>query len=103
MNPQFTLCTWFETYSHITKNFSTLASESLSLSAAAGRVAAQPLAALSDLPAYATSSMDGFAVAGASPWRIVGEVATGRSSEYVLRSGECLRISTGGEIGRAHV
>lgn len=98
MNPRFTLCTWFETFSHITTHFSALASESLSLSAAAGRVVAHPLSALADLPAYATSSMDGFAVAGEGPWRIVGEVATGRSSDYVLSAGECLRISTGGVI-----
>ena len=98
MNPEFTLCTWFETYSHITTNFSALPAESLPLSASAGRVVAQPLTALADLPAYATSSMDGFAVAGAGPWRIVGEVTTGHSSEYTLSSGECLRISTGGVI-----
>jgi molybdopterin molybdotransferase len=47
------------------------------LEAAAGAVLAADVPALTDLPAHDTSAMDGWAVAGAPPWRLVGEVRAG--------------------------
>ncbi|MGC5362091.1 molybdopterin molybdotransferase MoeA [Streptomyces sp. DT24] len=42
----------------------------LPLDLALGLVLAEPLAALTDLPSFDTSAMDGWAVAGPGPWRI---------------------------------
>jgi molybdopterin molybdotransferase len=75
-----------------------LASESIPLSEAIGRVCASNLNALCDLPTYTTSAMDGYALSGAGPWRIVGEVLAGKPSSDDLASGEAVRIATGAVI-----
>jgi molybdopterin molybdotransferase len=80
------------------QSFAPLASETLPLGQCVGRVSAADLYSLCDLPAYATSSMDGWAVAGSAPWKIVGEVATGKKSEIAISAGQTLRIATGGVI-----
>jgi molybdopterin molybdotransferase len=51
--------------------------ELVSLPQADGRTLAEPLRALTDLPAFATSSIDGWAVRGPQPWRPVGRVLAG--------------------------
>lgn len=43
------------------------------LDQALGRVTAAPLIALTDLPSFDTSAMDGWAVAGPGPWLVQGE------------------------------
>ena len=47
------------------------------LADADGHTLAEPLATLTDLPAFPTSSVDGWAVRGAGPWRVVGRVLAG--------------------------
>ncbi|MDT4988163.1 MAG: molybdopterin molybdotransferase [Micromonosporaceae bacterium] len=42
-----------------------------------GLTLASPLVTLTDLPAFPTSSVDGWAVRGPAPWRIVGRVLAG--------------------------
>ncbi len=42
----------------------------MTLDAALGLVLAAPLVALSDLPSFDTSAMDGWAVAGPGPWAV---------------------------------
>ncbi|MGH3740092.1 MAG: molybdopterin molybdotransferase MoeA [Micromonosporaceae bacterium] len=66
----------------------------VALSDADGAVLAEPLVTLTDLPAFPTSSVDGFAVRGAGPWRIVGQVLAG-SVPPPLRDGEAMEIATG--------
>jgi molybdopterin molybdotransferase len=39
--------------------------------------------------------MDGYAVAGAGPWRVIGESAAGRPFAGAIAPGEAVRISTG--------
>jgi molybdopterin molybdotransferase len=46
-------------------------------------------------PAADLSAMDGYAVAGDGPWRIIGESAAGRPFAGRIAPGEALRISTG--------
>jgi Molybdopterin biosynthesis enzyme len=67
-----------------------LAAESVPLSAAIGRILAADVVALCDVPHYASSAMDGWAVAGDGPWRLV----TSRS----LEPGEAAPIVTGGLV-----
>lgn len=69
----------------------------LSFADAVGSALAAPLAAVSDLPAFPTSAVDGWAVAGAGPWRIDGEVLAGQVPE-ALKPGQAVKIATGAQV-----
>jgi molybdopterin molybdotransferase len=66
----------------------------LPLAAALGRTLAAALTARSDLPPWPTSAMDGWAVRGEGPWRVVGTVLAG-SRPQPLVAGTAVRIATG--------
>ncbi|MET9536007.1 molybdopterin molybdotransferase MoeA [Streptomyces sp. NPDC006553] len=70
------------------------------LGQALGQVLAEPLLALTDLPPFDTSAMDGWAVAGPGPWtlRAEGAVLAGQASAAVAADGEALRIATGARV-----
>jgi molybdopterin molybdotransferase len=75
--------------------------ETVSLSAAAGRVLAEPALARADLPPFPSSAMDGFAVRaedtpGSLP--ITAEIAAGAPSAERLRPGSAATIATGGAV-----
>lgn len=70
----------------------------LSLDRALGHVLAEPLAALTDLPSFDTSAMDGWAVAGPGPWTYeegTGVRAGDGSATAPLPDGTAVRIATG--------
>ncbi|WP_446750981.1 molybdopterin-binding protein [Streptomyces sp. CLV115] len=88
----------------------------LPLGQALGHVLAEPLVALTDLPPFDTSAMDGWVVSGPGPWN-VREVAgagagaragagsnrdlgilAGRSAPGTLPDGDAVRIATGARI-----
>lgn len=72
---------------------------SVSLDAALGLVLAAPLAALTDLPSFDTSAMDGWAVAGPGPWAVRAEgILAGHAEPEPLTDGEAVRIATGARI-----
>ncbi|MER6450895.1 molybdopterin molybdotransferase MoeA [Streptomyces venezuelae] len=73
---------------------------SVPLSDALGEVLATPLDALTDLPSFDTSAMDGWAVAGPGPWsvRAGGGVLAGSERPEPLTDGEAVRIATGARI-----
>ena len=73
-----------------------LAAESVDVPDATGRVLADGCVALCNLPNDDTSAMDGWAVAGSGPWRLVGDVRTGTPRSEPLATGEAVRIATGG-------
>jgi len=60
-----------------------------------GRYLAAEVVALRTQPAADLSAMDGYAVAGSGPWRVIGESAAGRPFSGRIGPGEALRISTG--------
>lgn len=66
---------------------SALATTLVPLREACGQVLAADLIALTDLPAADNSAMDGWAVAGPPPWRVVAGL--------VVSAGECAAIATG--------
>ncbi|MFF0287617.1 molybdopterin molybdotransferase MoeA [Streptomyces sp. NPDC005262] len=78
----------------------------LSLERTLGHVLAEPLAALTDLPSFDTSAMDGWVVAGPGPWALgksvggSGElgILAGHSAPVPLPDGEGVRIATGARI-----
>jgi molybdopterin molybdotransferase len=69
------------------------------LDAALGLTLAAPLPALTDLPSFDTSAMDGWAVAGPGPWEVRDEgVLAGHAEPEPLTDGEAVRIATGARI-----
>ncbi|MFG2116765.1 molybdopterin molybdotransferase MoeA [Streptomyces sp. NPDC048718] len=70
------------------------------LGQALGRVLAEPLRALTDLPSFDTSAMDGWAVAGPGPWRALpeGSVLAGHAPTAELADGHAVRIATGARV-----
>jgi molybdopterin molybdotransferase len=85
-----------------------LAPLQLPLTEAFGCVAAEGLVAERDLPEFASSAMDGFAVRSSDVWgatrtspvelKIVGRAMIGRRPEAVVGGGEAVRIATGAPI-----
>lgn len=69
--------------------------EVLPVEHAVGRYLAEPVLAARTQPPADLSAMDGYAVAGAGPWRTVGESRCGEPFDGVLAVGQCVRISTG--------
>lgn len=72
-----------------------LDAETVAVDTALGRYLAADLLARRTQPSRDLSAMDGFAVAGPGPWRIIGEARAGADFAGSLRAGEAIRISTG--------
>jgi len=69
------------------------------LDRALGGVLGADVRALVGLPAFDASAMDGFAVAGPGPWRLVGrQLAGADASGAGLRPGEAVEIGTGARV-----
>jgi molybdopterin molybdotransferase len=78
-----------------------LPAEQVAVAASAGRVAAEDVAALVDLPPFPSSAMDGYAVRAADlpgTLRVVGESAAGDPFVGQVGAGEAVAISTGGVV-----
>ncbi|HEY2742461.1 MAG TPA: gephyrin-like molybdotransferase Glp [Gaiellaceae bacterium] len=78
-----------------------LSVESVPIGDAGGRVSAEDVRARVDLPPFASSAMDGFAVRGADlpgTLRIVGESAAGTPFGGLLETGGAVAISTGAVV-----
>ncbi|MFC8143629.1 molybdopterin molybdotransferase MoeA [Streptomyces paradoxus] len=72
---------------------------SVPLDTALGLTLAAPLDALTDLPSFDTSAMDGWAVCGPAPWHVRDEgVLAGHAAPASLTDGEAVRIATGARI-----
>ena len=75
-----------------------VATETVAITAAAGRYAAADILALRTQPAADLSAMDGYAIRFADlpgPWRVVGESAAGKPFAGGVGRGETARIFTG--------
>ncbi|AGL21673.1 molybdopterin molybdotransferase MoeA [Actinoplanes sp. N902-109] len=72
--------------------------ETVPLAVADGRTLAEPLVTLTDLPAFPTSSIDGWAVRGAGPWRPVGRILAGGTADPLTGDGTCVEIATGAMV-----
>ena len=87
-----------EARARILKNATTLASESIALNKALGRVLAKPLSAKRDQPPFDASAMDGYAIRAedvATEFTIIGISAAGHAFKGKLKPGEAVRIFTG--------
>lgn len=65
---------------------------------ASGRRLAEPLRALTPLPAFDVAAMDGWAVRGSGPWRCVGRVLAGGPAAAGLQDGDALEVATGAQV-----
>ncbi len=68
------------------------------LADADGHTLAEPLVARTDLPAFPTSSVDGWAVRGPAPWRVVGRVLAGAGAPSLATDGTAMEIATGAMV-----
>jgi molybdopterin molybdotransferase len=75
--------------------------ERIPLEAATGRVLAEPAGAVVDLPPFASSAMDGFALRAADTpgtLPVLARIAAGKPAERELQAGEAMAIATGGVV-----
>ncbi|GGJ87425.1 molybdopterin molybdenumtransferase MoeA [Pilimelia anulata] len=71
----------------------------LPLSAAfGGAVLAGALRARTDLPSFPTSAVDGYAVRGPAPWRLVGRVLAGHEPPPLTADGTTVEVATGAHV-----
>jgi molybdopterin molybdotransferase len=70
----------------------------LGLADADRHVLAEPLVTRTDLPAFPTSSVDGWAVRGKGPWRVTGQVLAGAQPPPLDADGDCVEIATGAMV-----
>ncbi len=75
--------------------------EEISLYEAEGRTLAEDVVADIQMPPFATTTVDGYAIIAADGLmqrRVIGEVSAGHSGKSSLRNGEALRIMTGAPL-----
>ena len=95
------LLTFEQAQAHVLERARPLAAEHVPLAAAAGRVTAASAHSAVDLPPFASSAMDGYAVRAVDvpgTLRVVARVAAGRPADRPLAAGEAMEISTGGVV-----
>jgi molybdopterin molybdotransferase len=89
---------WDDARAVAANSFQVLGNELIEVTQGVDRTLAADAHALCDLPTYATSAMDGYAVAGDGPWTIIGEVKAGLPMKSVLAAGNAVGIATGAVI-----
>lgn len=83
-------------------------SETVLLDEAYGRITAEDILSGEEVPSFSRSTMDGYALKAADTYGsgesmpamldIKGEILMGEPAEIALKSGECVKISTGGML-----
>jgi molybdopterin molybdotransferase len=89
---------WEQARSEAYGSWKKLPAEKISIGACFDRTLATDALALVELPTYPTSAMDGYAVAGKGPWKIVGEVKAGAPMKGALKDQTTVKIATGSVI-----
>ncbi len=97
-----------EALSRVLSNFQPLGAEPVAAIDAAGRVLAEPVWATLNLPSFANSSMDGYAVRAAdvrgaaahapATLAVIGDVPAGVLPSVAVQSGAAVRIMTGAHV-----
>jgi molybdopterin molybdotransferase len=96
-----TLLTIEEALQQILSHVRPLPVEAVALASAAGRVLGEDARAVVDLPPFASSAMDGFAVRAADTpgtLPVVARIAAGKPATRALEAGEAMTIATGGVV-----
>lgn len=95
------LLTLEEAHERILARVRPLAAEVVPVGEAGGRVTAEDACSVVDLPPFASSAMDGYAVRAADlpgTLPLVADVAAGHPASATLAPGETMSISTGGVV-----
>src|SRR5919201_6546856 len=90
-----------EAQAQVLERAARLSSERVELAAAAGRYLAEDARATVDLPPFASSAMDGYAVRAAdTPGRlpVAARIAAGSPATAGLATGQAMAIATGGVV-----
>ncbi len=85
----------------VLQRISPLDSEEVALEDALGRVLAEEVRAAGDVPPFACSAMDGYALKAGPAGRtmeVVGEARAGAPSSTPVKDGQAIRISTGAAV-----
>lgn len=96
-NPEFEV-SWHEARKLAHQAGNITSTISLKLEQAGGFVLATDIVALGDMPPFAASRIDGWAVSGPGPWTRVGDALAGHEFVSQLNPGECVHIATGAVI-----
>ncbi|GAB1641257.1 molybdopterin molybdotransferase MoeA [Krasilnikovia sp. MM14-A1259] len=72
--------------------------ERIPLDAAAGRTLATAVVARTSLPGTDDAAVDGYAVRGIAPWRVVGRALAGHGGPPTVAAGEAVEIAAGAAI-----
>lgn len=89
---------WWQARLEATQAAAALPAVSRPLSSAAGHALAAPLTSLTDLPAFDTSAMDGWAVSGHGPWLVRDGGIMAGEVPGPLSAGTARRIATGAPV-----
>jgi molybdopterin molybdotransferase len=90
-----------EALERVLARVSPLPAETVPLEEAAGRILTEPATAVTDLPPFPSSAMDGFALRSADTpgtLPVVHRIPAGRPAEQPLRPGEAMGIATGAVV-----
>jgi molybdopterin molybdotransferase len=91
-----------EALGHVFAAAHLLPTEQIPLAQAAGRVLRAPVRAQRDQPPFASSAMDGYAVAGpvapGQSYTVIGEAAAGHGTDTAVDAGQAVRIFTGAPV-----
>ncbi|GAB7038117.1 MULTISPECIES: molybdopterin molybdotransferase MoeA [Catenuloplanes] len=75
-----------------------LAAERVPLDRAHGRTLAEPATSAALLPGTDTAAMDGYAISGRAPWRVIGRILAGQPATVTLTAGTAVEIATGAPV-----
>jgi molybdopterin molybdotransferase len=68
------------------------------LAACDGTTLAEDLRPVTDLPAFPTASVDGFAIRGRGPWRVVRRILAGETAGNLGEDGTAAQVATGAMV-----
>ncbi len=86
----------------ILKSKTKLKTKLIPLESANNHISAKTLKATLSLPRFDNSAMDGYALKGdAKSYKIVGKILAGDDKDYELKSGECIKITTGAKTPKS--
>ena len=107
MKDFFTVTSLEKVFEYI-RTFPVVAIENIPVTEATGRILAQNIKAKEDIPGFARSTMDGYAVCASSTYgasegnpaylTLTGAIAMGKKSPDSISPGNAIRISTGGML-----
>lgn len=90
--------TWHQARAAVFNAVKPNASIRVPLFEAQGKLLSSNVVALTDLPPFSASRIDGWAVTGSGPWEICDSINAGDVSAVELSDGQCVHIATGAAL-----